>query len=267
VSLFRRRRAERVDDAELSDSRSERSSSSADRDDADRAEETVDARKKGTRELDAEDLDASLDEDAEEIERVGPYDVDEAPDDDLERLDLGSLKIPALPGVEVQIQANEQGEVAAVALIAGANAVQLGVFAAPRTEGIWDEVRGELHAGLKSEGGTATEIDGDYGVELRGRIKTPNGPQDVRFVGVDGPRWFVRAVFHGKVATDPSAAPELVDCLRSVIVDRGREAMPVREPLPLRLPAEALQQQEEAAAQEAAEPGDDIDGHQAPGRR
>ncbi|WP_235489241.1 DUF3710 domain-containing protein, partial [Frankia sp. AvcI1] len=37
----------------------------------------------------------------------GPYDVTEAPQDDLHRLDLGSLRIPALPGVQVQFQVEE----------------------------------------------------------------------------------------------------------------------------------------------------------------
>ncbi|WP_242419510.1 DUF3710 domain-containing protein, partial [Frankia sp. CpI1-P] len=37
----------------------------------------------------------------------GPYDVTEVPEDDLHRLDLGSLRIPALPGVQVQFQVEE----------------------------------------------------------------------------------------------------------------------------------------------------------------
>lgn len=205
-------------------------------------------------EVDAE-LDDDDDPDAEvvvEVEvEVGPYDVDDAPDDDLERLDLGSMRIPAVAGVEVRMQATEQGQVGNVVLVQGANALQLGVFAAPRSEGIWDEVRGELRDGIRSDGGTVTEQDGEYGPELRARVKTPEGPADVRFVGVDGPRWFVRAAFQGKVATDPSAAPELLECLHNLVVDRGKEAMPVMDPLPLHLPEEAVQQQDGADAGEA----------------
>jgi hypothetical protein len=37
---------------------------------------------------------------------------------------------------------------------------------------------------------------------------------------------------------DPSVAGPLADCLRGLVVDRGGEAMPVREPLPLHLPRE-----------------------------
>lgn len=229
------------------------------------------------------DLEAELEEDAEEAEEgddgddgedavveVGPYDVDDAPDDDLERLDLGSMRIPAVAGVEVRMQATEQGQVGNVVLVTGGNALQLGVFAAPRSEGIWDEVRAELRDGIRNEGGTVTELDGEYGPELRARVKTPEGPADVRFVGVDGPRWFVRAAFQGKVATDPSAAPELLECLHNLVVDRGKDAMPVMDPLPLHLPEEAVKQQQEAAGADGANgtgKADGTDGTKPSGRR
>ncbi len=251
MSVFRRRRAERADDEESSVELTEDAAASdAGATDPAQPDASDDSGKRKARSATASDDAGSADTD--DAAETGPFDVDEAPEDGLERLDLGSLKIPALPGVEVQIQASEQGEVSSVALIAGKNAVQVGAFAAPRTEGIWDEVRAELLTGLKSDGATVSEADGEHGTELRGRVKTPDGPQDIRFIGFDGPRWFLRAVFHGAAATTPSAAPELTECLLRIIIDRGREAMPVREPLPLQLPAEAVAQQQ-AAAEEAAD--------------
>ncbi len=83
-------------------------------------------------------------------------------------------------------------------------------------------------------------------------MRTPEGLTDVRFVGVDGPRWMVRAVYQGPAATDPVAAGALVECLEGLVVDRGDEAEPVREPLPLRLPKEMAEQQ---AAERQAEAG------------
>lgn len=244
MSLFRRRRDERADDESTDDLADD--GVPADQLSADEASVDDEASATGDEADERAVAEAGgRDEavgDAVDGDDEGPYDADEPPDDGLERLDLGALKIPALPGVEVQIQANEQGEVAAVALIAGDSAAQVGAFAAPRSEGIWPEVRAELITSMNSEGGTVAEADGDFGPELRGRVGTPDGPQDVRFVGIDGPRWFLRVVFHGRSATDPSAAPELSRTLRNVIVERGHEAMPVREPLPLTLPAEAVQQ-------------------------
>jgi hypothetical protein len=192
-----------------------------------------------------------VDDEAPEPLTTGPYDIADAPDD-VERLDLGSMQIPAIPGVEVRVQANPEGQVQQVVLVDGANALQLGVFAAPRTEGIWDEVREDIRKQLAADGAAAEEIDGAYGVELRSRVRTPDGLTDIRFVGIDGPRWMVRGVYQGPVAADPSLAGRLAECLRGLVVDRGMEAMPVREPLPLRLPREVAESADSGLSDDAA---------------
>ncbi|GHJ13154.1 DUF3710 domain-containing protein [Micromonospora sp. AKA38] len=180
----------------------------------------------------------------------GPYDVSEAPD--APRLDLGSLQIPAVPDVEVRVQADPQGVIQQVVLVHGQNALQLGVFAAPRSEGIWDEVREEIRTSLLNDGAAAQEVEGERGTELRAQVRTPDGMTDLRFIGIDGPRWMVRGVFQGQAAVDPAAGGPLAACLDGLVVDRGQEAKPVREPLPLRLPREVAEQQ--AAEQQAAGP-------------
>ncbi|MGC4852597.1 DUF3710 domain-containing protein [Micromonospora sp. DT4] len=177
----------------------------------------------------------------------GPYDISEV-DDEVQRLDLGSLHIPAVAEVEVRVQADPQGVVQQVVLVHGDNALQLGVFAAPRSEGIWDEVREEIRQSLLSDGASAQEVDGEYGPELHAQVRTPDGPTNLRFVGVDGPRWMVRGVFQGPVATDPASSGPLTECLEDLVVDRGQEAKPVREPLPLRLPREIADQAGDASA-------------------
>ncbi|MGC4878826.1 DUF3710 domain-containing protein [Micromonospora sp. DT43] len=183
----------------------------------------------------------------------GPYDISEV-DDDVQRLDLGSLHIPAVAEVEVRVQADPQGVIQQVVLVHGDNALQLGVFAAPRSEGIWDEVREEIRQSLLGDGAAAQEVEGEYGPELHAQVRTADGPTNLRFVGVDGPRWMVRGVFQGPVATDPASAGPLAECLDGLVVDRGQEAKPVREPLPLRLPREIADQAEGADASAAAEP-------------
>jgi hypothetical protein len=188
--------------------------------------------------------------------RKGPYDSSEAPAG-VERLDLGSLKIPVPPGVELRVQADPDGQIQQVILVSGDSFLQLGVFAAPRTEGIWDEVRDDIRKQLFEDGVAVEEDDGEYGSELRGRVRTPDGLTDIRFVGVDGPRWMVRAVYHGPAAVNDDAAAPLVSVLHGLVVERGGEAMPVREPLSLRLPREVAEQAaaEQAAAQGGADPG------------
>jgi hypothetical protein len=182
----------------------------------------------------------------------GPYDVSEAPDG-VQRLDLGSLLIPAVPGVEIRVQANPDGVIGQVVLVHGASALQLAAFAAPRSEGVWDEVREQIRSSLANDGVLAEEIDGEYGTELRARVRTPEGATDLRFVGVDGPRWMVRALFQGEAAVNPAAAAPLTECLRGLVVDRGRDARPVLEALPLRLPREFAEQAQ--AARPAANGG------------
>ncbi|MEH1014921.1 DUF3710 domain-containing protein [Micromonospora sp. CPCC 206060] len=191
--------------------------------------------------------------DAEQTPRKGPYDAAEAPSG-VQLLDLGSLRIPAVPDVEVRVQADPEGVIQQVVLVYGDSALQLGVFAAPRTDGIWDEVREEIRQSLFNDGAAAQETDGEYGVELRARVRTPDGLTDLRFVGVDGPRWMVRGVYQGAAATDPAAAGPLAECLHGLVVDRGQEAKPVREPLPLRLPREVADQ---AAQQNGGEPAEE----------
>jgi hypothetical protein len=187
---------------------------------------------------------------------TGPYDSAEAPEG-VERLDLGSLKIPVPPGVELRVQADPDGQIQQVILASDESFLQLGVFAAPRTEGIWDEVRDDIRKQLFDDGVAVEEDDGEFGTELRGRVRTPDGLTDIRFVGVDGPRWMVRAVYHGPAAVDDGAAVPLVAVLHGLVVERGAEAMPVREPLPLRLPREVAERaaEEQAAAQAEAEAG------------
>jgi hypothetical protein len=169
---------------------------------------------------------------------TGPFDERDAPSDGLERVDLGALRIPLLEGVELRLDVDESQQVVAATLAGPHGSMQLGVFAAPRSEGIWDDVRGEIAGSLTAERGSASgEQDGAWGTELHGVLPEPGGRGvPVRFVGVDGPRWFLRAMLAGPVATDTALAEPFEQVLRGVVVVRGTEPLPVRDPVPLRLP-------------------------------
>jgi hypothetical protein len=185
----------------------------------------------------------------------GPYDSSEVSEDS-QAIDLGALRIPMVEGVELRVQADPEGRVQHVILVAGPSALQLAAFAAPKTEPIWDEARDMLRAQLRSDGFTSREVDGEYGTELRARVRTPDGMADIRFVGLDGPRWLVRGVFQGAAATDPQAEGPLRECLLRLVVHRGHEAMPVHDALPLRLPREATDQGDGTAAAPAEDASD-----------
>jgi hypothetical protein len=174
----------------------------------------------------------------------GPYDVGDLDDPSAggARVDLGGVWIPGRPGLEVRIEADQTtSEVVAVTLVLGDSALQVQPFAAPRTEGIWDDVRTEIRSGITQQGGTVDEAEGPLGPELRSRVpvRAADGSQAVqpaRFVGVDGPRWFLRGVITGRAAVEPGTDAELVAIFRDVVVVRGANPMAPREAIPLRLP-------------------------------
>lgn len=172
---------------------------------------------------------------------TGPFDERDAPDDDVARVDLGAVRIPVEGGFDVRVELNEAQQVIAATLAGRDGTMQLGVFAAPRNEGIWDEVRAEIADSLNTQRkASATEHDGPFGTELHGTVRDESGKGTVpvRFIGVDGPRWFLRAMLAGPVATDATKAKMFVQALRGVVVVRGPDPLPVREPVPLQLPAD-----------------------------
>jgi hypothetical protein len=175
----------------------------------------------------------------------GPYDERDAPTDEVQRIDLGALRIPVSEAYDVRLDLNEAQQVLSATLAARDGTMQLGVFAAPRNEGIWDEVRAEIAESLNAQRrGSATEQDGPFGTELRATLPAEGGKGatgaggtvPARFIGVDGPRWFVRALLAGAVAADPVKGKPFEDAFRGCIVVRGNEPLPVREGVPLRLP-------------------------------
>lgn len=207
-------------------------------------------------EIDAEESAAV----AEKPPLNGPWDITGAPERDPGRLDLGSMHVPVLPDIDVRLEVSPEGDVVAATFVHTDSALQLNVFAAPRSEGIWEEIRAEIISALAESGGQASEGEGPFGAELRAMVPTEVPGQGVilapaRFVGVDGPRWFLRGLLTGPAASEDSAAAPLLEAMRDVAVDRGSEPMAVRDPLPLRLPADAVQAVEEQRAQDEAAQG------------
>ena len=177
---------------------------------------------------------------------TGPFDVTDAPEDEVARVDLGALQVP-VSELEMRLDVAETQEVVSVTLVGEQGQMQLGAFAAPRSEGIWEDVRAEIGRGLAEQGGRATDEDGEFGTELVGVLGPDAGRAPVRFIGVDGPRWLLRAMLVGPIARS-AARGDFLQALRQTVVVRGTDPLPVREPIPLRLPLDVAEQI--AAAQE-----------------
>jgi hypothetical protein len=196
----------------------------------------------------------------------GPWDRAETTRDegDSGYIDLGGLVVKGATGTELRLQVDEQTSAVAAVMLAGPKSgLELRAFAAPRREGIWDEVRKDIAAEAAKRGGTATEIDGEFGTELRivVPVRTPDGrqgSQTSRVVGVEGPRWLLRGTFLGQSAVEPDPDGVVEAAFRDVIVVRGDGPMAPRELIPLTMPPQ-IEAARDAAQQQAANGADPSD--------
>ncbi|MEP9365386.1 DUF3710 domain-containing protein [Nocardioides sp. CN2-186] len=175
---------------------------------------------------------------------VGPYDVDDlAADDEIVRIDLGSLLVEPVEGLELRLQVEDATQTVQSVMLAGPEgAVELRAFAAPRNGDLWSEVRPQIAAEYAQRGGTASAQEGRWGTELvcNLTVRTDDGRtgnQASRVVGINGARWMLRATFLGSPAVDAEAAQLWESAVAKLVVRRGKEAMPVGAELPLVLPA------------------------------
>jgi hypothetical protein len=157
-------------------------------------------------------------------------------------VDLGSVLVPQSEDFRIQVQADQAtGVISLVSLVTDTSAVQVQAYAAPRSGGMWSDVRSQISGQVNKSGGLIEQATGSFGVELRAQVKGQDGKlQPARFCGIDGPRWFVRLVFLGQAARDQVAAELLEAAVRGIVVIRGDEAMPMGNALPMRVPAEAM---------------------------
>lgn len=210
------------------------------------------------------DEDAAFDEPVGAVDG-GPYDVTELAEDEepaATRLDLGSVLLPIPEGAQLQVEMSPEGAPQAVHLVTQFGRVTVSAYTAPKSPGQWREVASELAESLRGDNADVSIENGPWGREVVG--VTPNA--DLRFIGVDGPRWMVRCVVAGPSGNVDAGSP-LVEIARTVLLDtvikRGNEPHPVRTPLPIVLPQALVEQlmaahqqqlaQQQAAAQQAAQ--------------
>lgn len=171
----------------------------------------------------------------------GPFDDSEA-NPVRPYIDLGGIKILPREGLNLRLEVEEQSKrIVAVGLDYADSSLQVQPFAAPRTGGLWDETRVQLRDQVKAQGGRVEEREGPLGKELLAEVPATaaegSGLRLARFIGIDGPRWFLRGVIGGAGASDPEAAEKVEDLFRSIVVVRGGSPMPPRDLIPLKMPA------------------------------
>ncbi len=169
--------------------------------------------------------------DISEIQGVRPY------------IDFGSLRIPSRENLQMRLEVEESTQrIVAVSMDYEGSSLQLQAFAAPKNEGIWHEIRGQMRQSIISQGGEIEERIGSFGPELLAKIPLNDesgkktGHRLARFIGVDGPKWFLRGVIGGAALNDARAAADIDDLYRSVVVVREDVPLPPKDLLTLTIP-------------------------------
>lgn len=157
-------------------------------------------------------------------------------------IDLGSLRIPAIQGMQLRTQvADDKTSVLRVLIVLGVSGIQMSVAAAPRSGGVWDEVREEILASLESDGAQVQLSETRYGTELLADIPAtmPDGGQAtsrMRIIGREGPRWFARIDVLGPAADSPEAGLEIERVIDRIVVVRDDRPRARLDLLPLHVP-------------------------------
>ena len=208
------------------------------------------------------DIQTSLASDGDDYAKSYPADrAERGPLDDQEAgsikpaIDLGALRVEPRRGMQMRLEVEKSSSrVVAVTFELDGSTLQVQPFAAPRSSGLWLGIREQIAEQIRSQGGEVTPGDGEFGPELVAivPVQSPAGyaSRTVRFIGVDGPRWFLRGVIGGNAATDPSQQSPIHEIFRSLVVVRGATPMPPRELLPLRVPETAQSQSGDVATSE-----------------
>lgn len=193
-------------------------------------------------------------------EANGPWDIEDenVPDYD-DYLDIGSLFLPMIPmqydNAGLRLKADRaSGTVLGAVITVGNSTLELEAYAAPKTMGLWDDVR----ADLLEANSEASEIDGTFGKELLLPVHLKSGTVMTRIVGVDGPRWMLRGIFAGKAAQDGEEQKDVLDkYFTRIVVARGEEPLAPRDMIPMHAPITPAQRRAMAEAEANGESVDD----------
>lgn len=160
--------------------------------------------------------------------------------DDL--LDLGALKVPRLEGLEISLNIDQDTmRGISAALVYGASMADVQVFARAKDELLWPGTRDGLVSGLSEQGVSCDVLMGRFGSEVQCTMPATdfdgnNIMQSVRFIGIDGDRWFLRIAISGSATVDETQIAAFDQLIAGLVVVRGDDAMSPGEPLEFTVP-------------------------------
>lgn len=174
----------------------------------------------------------------------GPHDAKDI-DSTKGYIDFGAILVPAAKGQKIRLDIDQKTKrVVSLTISIGQASVQLQAFSAPKSGGVWDDVREQIQGSVTKQKGRVRILDGRFGKELHARVPTVlkdgrQGWRAARFIGSEGGRWFLRGVIGGRGAIDRKASAGVEELFSRIVVVRGDDPLPPRELLKLKPPAGA----------------------------
>ena len=173
-----------------------------------------------------------LDDGLGDIEHAdGPWSLEQAPAERM-FLDFGPLRLPAYGRMHARLEFDAKTRrMGAVSVHIADCEAQLQVIAAPRGQGLWTDMRRSITAKVKKQPGFQQTIEGRFGPELFATVTGRDRAgmmrdTTIRYVGIDGDRWVLRAVVTGPTVTEDATIARVDAFLSQCAVDRGEEAIP-----------------------------------------
>lgn len=179
----------------------------------------------------------------------GPFDIAEvdleADEDDVKRLDLGSIIVTPFEGMTIQLQVNRDTNVVQSILVGdGESGLEVAAFAGPTKSSMIPEIREEIIKATAQQQGQIAVSQGPFGSELRRAlpVKDPNGNAAThlsRTWMVSGPGWLLRGVLLGKATFEPEnedAQVALFEFFSNIVVRRGTAPVAPGSLLPMKVP-------------------------------
>lgn len=193
----------------------------------------------------------------------GPYDISER-DASEGYIDLGPLKVPAIAGLQLQPQfAPDKKSIARLNIVVGNSVLQVLVAAGPKSGGGWKQILEGTEESFKKQGAEVEHNpNGPLGEELIAKVpvKTADGRPAVapsRIIGMDGDRWILRVDIVGGALVDKKAFQAVATIINNLIVERDSAPRPPLSIIPMTIPKDLVQQQDQA--QQAAQQGSQQD--------
>lgn len=155
---------------------------------------------------------------------------------------LGSIWVPMKTGLDVRAEIDQtNGQLVSVSLVYENSIATVEVFAAAKDHDTWSETRYEIAARLEETKVQPKMVNGNFGAEIHAVMPTYDQQgnatiQAVRFLGINGDRWFMRIVINGEAATDEISTQKLDELIADLVIDRGDEPMAPGARLPITYP-------------------------------